>query len=98
VSYLLADKCIFKWIFKAQTHYAFEAQPHYAFTTKPAPQANLDTSEDLPKKTERSRSTVSSFQFPVAEHFDKLQYRSCPVAEHFDKLGCCTSASLSNQA
>jgi hypothetical protein len=42
VSYLLADKCIFKW--------RFEAEPHYTFTTKPAPQANLDASEDLPKK------------------------------------------------
>ena len=42
MSYLLADKCIFKW--------RIEAQPHYIFTTKPAPQANLDTSEDLPKK------------------------------------------------
>ena len=42
MSYLLADKCIFKW--------RFVAQPHYTFTTKPAPQSNLDTSEDLPKK------------------------------------------------
>ena len=42
MSYLLAGKCIFKWRFKAQ--------PHYIFTTKPAPQANLETSEYLPKK------------------------------------------------
>lgn len=42
VSYLLVEKCIVKW--------RLEAQPCYTFTTKPAPQANLDTSEDVPKK------------------------------------------------
>ena len=40
--YLSADKCIFKW--------RFVAQPHYTFTTIPAPQTNLGTSEDVPKK------------------------------------------------
>ena len=39
--YLLADKYIFKW--------RLEAQPCYTFKIKP-PQANLDTTGDVPKK------------------------------------------------
>ena len=42
MSYLFADKYIFKWRLKTQ--------PHYTFTTKLAPQANLDTNEDVLKK------------------------------------------------